>query len=117
MPLWRTPVSRGAIKNHLGCTRVRWGATVRTVRRVRPPQKIQTRPRLGDGESTRTVGNRADGCADDHGNQAASTVRAKPLKLKVETDADGEDANFLSQSGPEKDEVGSVWPKVPDCPG
>ena len=46
----------------------------------------------------RTIANDADGS----GRQQLPTVRATPLKLRIGTDADGEDANLPSQSAPEK---------------
>src|SRR5271165_4540947 len=46
----------------------------------------------------RTIANDADGC----GREQLPTVRANPLKPRIGTDADGEDANLPSQSAPEK---------------
>src|SRR5271166_4247703 len=46
----------------------------------------------------RTIANDADGT----GREQLRTVRANPLKLRIGTDADGEDANLPSQSAPEK---------------
>jgi hypothetical protein len=50
----------------------------------------------------RTMGNVADRSADGSGKTGASTVRANPLKINIETDADDADANRPSQSAPEK---------------
>jgi hypothetical protein len=44
----------------------------------------------------------ADGRALDADGTGASTVRANPLKLNDADDADGRDANFPTQSAPEK---------------
>jgi hypothetical protein len=49
-------------------------------------------------QSARTVAGDADGS----GNGTAPTVRANPLKINTVTAADGADAKFASQSGPEK---------------